>query len=375
MRTISTEPRARERELLEAARGGDEGAYSGLVEPHRTELHAHCYRMLGSVHDAEDALQETLLRAWRGLSRFESRSSLRSWLYTIATNTSLNVIEKRPKRVLPIDYGPAADPHEGPGEPIVESVWLEPYPDDKLGLEDGLAAPDARYEQRESVELAFVAALQHLPPNQRVVLLLREVLGFSAREVAEMLETSVASVNSAMQRARKTVDDRLPEQSQQATLRSLGDEGLRKVVDGYVDAWQRGDVDAVVGMLTEDATFAMPPLGTWFRGRDAIAVFLAGWPLSGKWRWRQVQVRANGQVALAFYSWDPDQESYLPFALNVLTLRGARISDVAAFIARSTPSPDRELLARLPEQPADPQRLMAAFERFGLPERLGSVAR
>jgi RNA polymerase sigma-70 factor, ECF subfamily len=375
MSTVPNETTARDRELLKAARGGDEGAYSRLVEPHRGELHAHCYRMLGSVHDAEDALQETLLRAWRGLSRFEGRSSLRSWLYTIATNTSLNLIEKRPKRVLPVDYGPAADPHEGPGEPIVESVWLEPYPDDKLGLEDGLAAPEARYEQRESVELAFVAALQHLPPNQRVVLLLREVLGFSAREVADMLETSVASVNSAMQRARKTVDDRLPEQSQQATLRSLGDEGLRKVVDGYVDAWQRGDVDAVVEMLTEDATFAMPPLGTWFRGRDAIAVFLAGWPLSGKWRWRQVQVRANGQVALAFYSWDPDRESYLPFALNVLTLRGARISDVAAFIARSTPSPDRELLARLPEQPADPQRLMAAFERFGLPERLGSIAR
>jgi RNA polymerase sigma-70 factor (ECF subfamily) len=177
-------------------------------------------------------------------------------------------------------------------------------------------------------------------------------------------------VNSALQRARKTVDDRLPEQSQQATLRSLGDEGLREVVDRYVEAWQRGDVDAVVGMLTEDAAFAMPPLGTWFRGHDAITVFLAGWPLSGQWRWRPVQVRANGQVALAFYSWDAEEESYLPFALNVLTLRGARISDITAFIARSTPTPDREVLARLPEQPADPLRLMAAFERFGLPERL-----
>jgi RNA polymerase sigma-70 factor (ECF subfamily) len=370
MSTSSTSATGQERELLEAARGGDQDAYGRLVEPYRSELHAHCYRMLGSVHDAEDALQEALLRAWRGLSRFEGRSSLRSWLYTIATNTSLNVIEKRPKRVLPVDYGPPADPHEGPGEPIVESVWVEPYPDDKLDLEDRFAAPEARYEQRESIELAFVAALQNLPPNQRAVLLLREVLGFSAREVAEMVETTTASVNSALQRARKTVDDRLPEQSQQATLRSLGDEGLREVVDRYVEAWQRGDVDAVVGMLTEDAAFAMPPLGTWFRGRDAITVFLAGWPLSGQWRWRPVQVRASGQVALAFYSWDPEEESYLPFALNVLTLRGARISDITAFIARTTPTPDREVLARLPEQPADPMRLMAAFERFGLPERL-----
>src|SRR5947208_13132607 len=228
MSTAPIDTTARERELLEAARGGDESAYSRLVEPHRTELHAHCYRMLGSVHDAEDALQEALLRAWRGLSRFEGRSSLRSWLYTIATNTSLNVIEKRPKRVLPIDYGPPADPHEGPGEPIVESVWLEPYPDDKLGLEDGLAAPEARYEQRESVELAFVAALQHLPPNQRVVLLLREVLGFSAREVADTLDTSAASVNSALQRARAAVEERVPEQSQPATLRTLGDDEVRE---------------------------------------------------------------------------------------------------------------------------------------------------
>jgi RNA polymerase sigma-70 factor (ECF subfamily) len=326
--------------------------------------------MLGSVHDAEDALQEALLRAWRGLSTFEGRSSLRSWLYTIATNTSLNAIEKRPKRVLPIDYGPAADPHQGPGEPVVESVWVEPYPHERLGLEDGLAGPDARYEQRESVELAFVAALQHLPANQRAALILREVLGYSAREAAEMLETSTASVNSALQRARVSVEERLPEQSQQATLRSLGDERLQELVDRYVEAWEHDDVDTVVEMLTEDATFAMPPLGTWFGGRDEIAIFLAGWPLSGQWRWRPLQVRANGQVALAFYSWDDDEKAYMPFALNVLSFRGDRISDVTAFISRATPTPDREVLARLPEQPADPERMAAAFENFGLPERL-----
>jgi RNA polymerase sigma-70 factor (ECF subfamily) len=370
MATPSTTATAQEQELLEAARGGNQEAFRPLVEPYRAELHAHCYRMLGSVHDAEDALQDALLRAWRGLARFEGRSSLRSWLYTIATNTCLDVIARRPKRVLPVDYGPAADPHEGPGEPVVESVWMEPYPDERLGIEDGFASPDARYERRESVELAFVAALQHLPARQRAVLILRAVLGFSAREVAESLGTTVASVNSALQRARKTVDERLPERSQQATLRSLGDERVREIVERYVDAWERGDVNAVVAMLAEDATFAMPPLRTWFGGRDEIAVFLAGWPLSGQWRWRHVRTRANGQPALGFYSWDPEEESYLPFALNVLTLRGARIRDVTAFVARSTQLPEREVYSRWPEQPADPLRLMATFERFGLPERL-----
>jgi RNA polymerase sigma-70 factor (ECF subfamily) len=370
MSSASTSSAVHEQELLEAARGGDEDGFARLVEPHRGELHAHCYRMLGSVHDAEDALQDALLRAWRGLSSFEGRSSLRSWLYRIATNTCLDVIARRPKRVLPIDYGPAADPHHGPGEPLVESVWVEPYPDEKLGLEDGYAAPEARYEQREAVELAFIVALQHLPATQRAVLILREVLGFSAREAAETLETTTASVNSALQRARAAVDERLPEQSQQATLRSLGDDALREIVDGYVDAWERNDVDAVVALLAEDATFAMPPLATWFGGLDAIEVFLAGWPLSGDWRWRVVRTRANGQPALAYYSWDEEEQAFLRFALNVLTLRGAKISEVTAFLTRSTEDPDRQVLARLPEQPADPLTTVAAFERFGLPDRV-----
>jgi RNA polymerase sigma-70 factor, ECF subfamily len=360
----------RERELLEAARKGDEGAYNELIEPRRGELHAHCYRMLGSVHDAEDALQEALLRAWRGLSRFEGRSSLRSWLYRIATNACLDAIARRPKRVLPIDYDPPADPHMGPGEPLTESVWLEPYPDERIGLEDGLAAPEARYEQRESVELAFIAALQHLPANQRAVLIMREVLGFSAKEAAETLDTSTASVNSALQRARKSVEERLPKQTQQQTLQSLGDERMREIVEEYLDAWERADIDGVVEMLTEDAAFTMPPLRTWFRGRDAIRVWLAGSPLSGAWRWRATYVRANGQPALAFYSWDPDEETYLPFALNVLTLRGVEISEVDAFICRQPPAPDREVIARMPEHPYDPERLAAAFGNFDLPERL-----
>jgi RNA polymerase sigma-70 factor, ECF subfamily len=273
--------------------------------------------------------------------------------------------------VLPIDYAPAADPHGGPGLPVAESVWMEPYADDKFGLQDGLAGPEARYEQRESVELAFVAALQHLPANQRAVLILRDVLGFSAKETAETLETTVASANSALQRARASVDERLPEQSQQATLRALGDERLAEIVDGYMEAWERCDVDAVVGMLTEDACFSMPPLATWFGPRDEIETFLVGSPMSGLWRWKSLRVRSNGQVALAFYSWDDGEQGYLPFALNVLTFRGELISDVTAFIV-NTPPPDddREVIARMTEQPTNALSLMVAFQNFGLPERL-----
>jgi RNA polymerase sigma-70 factor, ECF subfamily len=356
--------------LLDTARAGDETAFARLIEPYRGQLHAHCYRMLGSVHDAEDALQEVSLRAWRGLGRFEGRSSLKSWLYTIATNTCLNHIERRPKRVLPVDYAPASDPHGGPGEPVVESVWVEPYPDELIGVEDELAGPEARYEQRESVELAFVAALQLLPANQRAALILREVLGFSAQETADALETSVASVNSALQRARKSVEERAPEQSQQATLRELGDDRLREIVDRYVTAWEQNDVDTVMELLAKDATFAMPPLASWFGGEESIRIFLSGWPLSGAWRWRPIPARANGQPALAFYIWDDGEAAYMPFALNVLTFRGDRISDVTAFVARATEIPDGESYARWPDEAIDPARLYAAFESFGLPDRL-----
>src|SRR5262245_46839539 len=256
--------------------------YDERVEPYRGELRAHCYRMLGSAQDAEDALQETLLRAWRALERFEGRSSLRTWLYTIATNVCLKQIERRPRLVLPVDYGPPADPHADPGVALTESVWLEPYPDAELALDDVLAGPDARYEQRESIELAFIAALQHLPARQRAALILRDVLGFSAREAGDVLQMSPPAIDSALQRAHKTVDDKLPERSQQATLRELGDERERALVDGFVAAWERNDVEAVVALLADDVALTMPPRPVWFRGREAVAAFLRGYPLSSR---------------------------------------------------------------------------------------------
>jgi RNA polymerase sigma-70 factor, ECF subfamily len=316
---------ATEVNLLDAARGGDEAAFEQLVAPHRAELHAHCYRMLASVQDAEDALQEALLGAWRGLPRFEGRSSLRSWLYKVATNASLRLAERRPKLILPIDYEPG-DPH---GEPL----WLEPYPDAEVA-----------YEQRESIELAFIAALQHLPPRQRAVLILSDVLGYSGAEVADALDTSPASVYSALQRAHKTVDERLPGESQQATLRTLGDDGLRELVDAYVRAWEQGDVEAVAALLAEDVRVAMPPRPEWFDGYEASVAFLRRRPMREGNRWRVLPMSASGQPAFAKYLWDG--QAFTFHSLNVLTLRGARVTELLAFL--------------------DP----AAFARFGLPDRV-----
>jgi RNA polymerase sigma-70 factor (ECF subfamily) len=328
---VTTTGAAQERALLEAARGGDEGAFRRIVEEHRGGLHAHCYRMLGSLHDAEDALQETLLRAWRGLPEFAGRSAVRTWLYRIATNTCLDAIARRPKRVLPVDYGPRATSSEELNEPLVESVWIEPYPDEKLDVDGGYAAPDARYEEREALELAFVAALQHLPATQRAVLILREVLGFSAREAADLLDTTPASVNSALQRARKSLDARLPERSQQATLRSLGDERMRALVQSYVDAWARGDVEAVAALLAEDAVFSMPPWASWWRGRGAIAAF-AKTAHEACPETHAVPIRANGQLAVAYYNRDAETGRYMAAAIDVITLEGSLIKEITAFI-------------------------------------------
>jgi RNA polymerase sigma-70 factor (ECF subfamily) len=315
-----------------------EAEFEQFVGPYRTELHAHCYRMLGSVHDADDAMQDAMLKAWRGLGRFEGRSSARTWLYRIATNACLDLIGRRPTRMLAIDAGPESDPHDGPGPPLTETAWIEPYPD--AGLE---------YEQRESVELAFIAALQHLPPLQRAALIMQEVLGFSAKEAASALDTTTASVNSALQRARKAVDEQRPERTQQETLAALDDSEVKELVEIYADAWERGDVDAIVAKLTDDATIAMPPMATWFRGRDAVAVFLREWAFAHPWQEeegafrgdasersvRLVPTTANGQLAFASYRWDRDRRVHVPMALQVLTLRDRRITDITGFVMPS----------------------------------------
>ena len=229
--------------------------------------------MLGSLHDAEDALQDALLRSWRGLPA--SRGAARCALALPDRDEQLPADDRAPAEAGPAGRLRAADRGARlPGEPLSESVWLEPLPDGMAGIADGRAGPEARYEQRESVELAFVAALQHLPARQRAVLILRDVLGFAPAEIAEALDTSAAAVSSALQRAHRTIDDLLPERSQQATLRALGDERLRGIVATYVDAWERNDVDAILAMLTQDAAFAMPPRPTWFRGQEAVGAFL-----------------------------------------------------------------------------------------------------
>jgi RNA polymerase sigma-70 factor, ECF subfamily len=324
--TGGTRPPAPDPALLEAAAAGDEHAFRRLIEPHRSEIHAHCYRMLGSLHDAEDAVQETMLRAWRGLPKFAGPRRLRPWLYRIATNVCLNVIARSPRRRLPIDRGSPARPDDDPGQPITESVWIEPYPSEQMGVDDGYAAPEARYEQREAVELAFIAALQYLPATQRAVLILRDVLGFSAQEVAGMLKGTTAAVSSALQRARTTIDAGLPERSQQSTLRALGEARVRDLVTRYMDAWERGDVAAITAMLADDATFAMPPYALWWRGSDVIAAFAAE-PVH-----RYLPTHANGQPANAAYRWNPDLRCYVAEALEVLTLDGVHVKGMTAFM-------------------------------------------
>jgi RNA polymerase sigma-70 factor, ECF subfamily len=314
--------------MTEAIRDADETSFAELIEPYRRELHAHCYRMLGSVHDADDALQETLLAAWKGRSGFEGRSSLRTWLYTIGTNASLRILQGRKPRGLPRTAG-SGDPSLPLAEPLTEAVWIEPYPDELL-----------RYEDREAVELAYVAALQLMPPNQRAALILREVLGFSAQETAEILDTSIASVTSALQRARATVERELPARSQQETLRALGEERSREIVARFVDAWNRADIPGIVAMLAEDASFSMPPVPTWFRGRDDIAAFLntqfdEGRVLSSLWRFEATS--ASGQPAMVGHRRNPETGRDDHSTLTVLAFDGEGITAVAAFMGQSVP--------------------------------------
>lgn len=304
------------------------------TERYRRELQAHCYRMLGSTHEAEDAVQDTLVRAWRGFDRFEGRTSLRNWLYRIATNVSLSMIARRSAagRVVPHLVAP---PSTGlpQGEQSSEVPWLEPYPDAALeDVPDNAPGPHARYELHEATQLAFVAAIQYLPPRQRATLLLRDVLGWSAAETSETLAASVASVNSALQRARETLRKNLPE-GDATTAARVDDEHERHLLDRYVKAWESGDLDAFVALLREDAIFSMPPRPEWYRGRAAIRTLLTwAWNESGLRGFRLVGLRANHQPAFAIYSRSDEGSPWHAHAIHVLTLRDDEIAVLSHFM-------------------------------------------
>jgi RNA polymerase sigma-70 factor (ECF subfamily) len=312
---------------LDSARSGDQGAFARLVAPYRRELRAHCYRMSGSLHDADDLLQESLLRAWRGLATFAGRSSLRTWLYRVTTHACLDTLEKKSARLLPMDLGPAADPSHPMSGPRLEPIWLEPCPADLY--EDFAPSPEAAYGQRESVALAFLVALQTLPAKQRAVLILRDVLGWQARECAELLDLSVAAVNSALVRARETIASRV----QGGPIEPAVIEADTLLVR-YVDAWERADVAALVSLLHQDATLAMPPLSEWLSGADAIGTSIAGMLFgpAGPGVFRMVATRANGRPAFAAYQRDRATGAFHAMGIQVLELRDGRIAGVMAFL-------------------------------------------
>lgn len=314
---------------LALARNGDETAFTRLVAPLRRELHAHCYRMLGSLHDADDALQDALLRAWRGLSGFEGRASLRAWLYTVVTRTCVDLMKSRARRALPVDLGPSSERAVLDTTPAADVAWLDPYPDAGPA---GTAGPEARYEQREAVELAFVAALQHLSGNQRAALVLFEVLGFSVAEIAAMMATTTTSVNSALARARRVVAERVPSPSQQRTLRAVGDARVREIVTGFAAALERGDADALVELFTEDVTWSMPPLPHWYRGIEAVTDFAVRVPLTRCPSWRYLLIGANGQPAVAFYVGRDAAGPHRAWSITLFALRGDRIAEVTSFL-------------------------------------------
>jgi RNA polymerase sigma-70 factor (TIGR02960 family) len=311
-------------DLLELATAGDQDAFRELVEPYRPELHVHCYRILGSIQDAEDALQETLLAAWRGLAGFERRASVRTWLYSVATNRALNMLraaKRRPQVEMPPDVT-VPEPTR-----LAEPLWLEPYPDvlleDELGSPPG---PEARYEAKEAISLAFVTALQLLPARQRAVLILRDVLGFRAAEVARMLDSTVESVTSALKRARATLESR-PHAEAPPEPESPAE---RELVSRLAAAFEANDVDAIVALLAEDVRLTMPPLPLEYVGRDEAARFYSV-VATRPGRRRIVQTRANRQPALAFYSRDATGDEFVATSLLVVTLAGRRFAALTRF--------------------------------------------
>jgi RNA polymerase sigma-70 factor (ECF subfamily) len=325
--TSSLPPDTDMAETLAAALSGDQAAFALLTEPYRNELLTHCYRMLGSLQDAEDQVQETLLRAWRRLETYEGRASLRAWLYKIATNTCLDALYRSPKRSLPVELSAPSDPSTPPDPPLNEPVWIEPYPDELLAPAE--ASPEARYESRESISLAFLVALQELPARQRCALILGDVLDWQAVEIAEALDTTVSAVNSLQHRARSSLKGRY---RRPPALKPAPAEE-RQLLDRYLRAWETADIDGIVSMLTADATFPMPPLPSWYQGRSAIRDFIAATSLAGEaaGRWKLVPIRANGGPGFAFYMLDGNSGKYLPFALQLLRFEGRQFSDVTTF--------------------------------------------
>jgi RNA polymerase sigma-70 factor (ECF subfamily) len=310
---------------ISRARAGDQDAFRELTDPYRRELQVHCYRILGSIQDAEDMLQETLLAAWRGLDNFEERSSLRSWLYRIATNRCLNALRDSKR------HSPGGRAELPPPTRVGEPLWLEPYPDTLLeGIADLAPGPEARYEAKEAIALSFVAGLQHLPPRQRAVLVLRDVLGFATAEVAEMLETSEASVNSGLQRARATLQARVPVKPEQAPLPRSAHE--RELLARFAEAFEGGDVDGIVALLTDDALLTMPPQPGEYEGHEAIGGFLVNrFATHAGRRSRCVWTRANGQPAFGHYIEDPHAPICRSYGVIVLTLAGDRVAEITRF--------------------------------------------
>jgi len=316
---------------LAAARSGDKSAFGLLVEPHRRELLTHCYRMLGSFQDAEDQVQETLLRAWRRLDTYEGRASFRAWLYKIATNACLDALRQRSRRALPPDLRNASDPGEPILPPVLDPIWLEPFPDDLLA--PSAANPEARYEAHESITLAFMTALQRLPPRQRSVLLFCDVLDWPANDVAGLLETTVPTVNSMLYRARSSISKNYTLQNRRDYRLAREKERTGELLRRYVQAWETADIDALVALLKEDAAFPMPPLPLWYRGRSAIRAFVSAVILSGEasGRWSLHPLKANGQPAYAWYQRDDSSGRYQAYAIQVLTIQDGLLSDVTTF--------------------------------------------
>ncbi len=330
---------------LEAALQGDSQQFGELTEPYRRELQVHCYRILGSLHEAEDMVQETLIKAWKRLDTYERRASFRAWLYKIATNTCLDVLDqRRSRRLLPLDALPASDPGTPILPPAAELTWLEPFPDEWL-RDTNAVNPEARYTDSESISLSFLTALQLLPPRQRAVLILRDVLDFSANETAEVLEITVSSANSALHRARKTLSQNYQNRDPENPVQAVTDEKSQWLLDRFLQAWETADVDGLVALLRADAALAMPPSPSWYQGPEAIRVFVAATVFAddgmfnGKatGRWRLVPTQANTLPAFAFYQRD-DNDKYQAFGITTLDCDAKGLRQIISFIDPSMPS-------------------------------------